>query len=216
MLTIPEEFLLLSHNEKSGAFLVIPDLVLSIALGGAALMDLALRDRIDTDLSKLVLVDGRPTGEKALDLVLDRIREHPEIRSTAEWLDLLRRDGPEIYDLSVARLVERGILRQEAGRILWVFATRRYPLIDGKELQEVKLRIATLLMSNDIPDPRDVVIIALAQACGLLRRVFSESELKRAEPRIEQISRLDLVGQAMRSTMEDLQDVLASAAGRGL
>lgn len=210
MLTVPEEFLLLSHDEKSGSFVAMPDLLWNVALAGAALMDLALRNRIDTDLKQLIIVDKSPTGEKDLDLVLSRLTQDDKARTTVEWLDQLRRDGPEIYDLAVARLIERGILRKQEGRFLWVFSTRRYPLIEGKELQEVKLRIATLLLSDELPDPRDVVIIALAQSCGLLNRVFSATELKTMQPRIEQLAKLDLVGQAMRTTMEELQAALST------
>ena len=90
--------------------------------------------------------------------------------------------APSIEQMAIARLIERGILRQHEGRILWVFETRRYPLIDGKELQEVKKRIADLLLSDEIPDPRDIVIIALAQACGLLAsRVLGKRVAQRAK-----------------------------------
>ena len=59
MLTLPEELLLLAHDEKSGTFIELPDLVLNVALAGAVLMDLALRDRIDMDIKTATVVSGR-------------------------------------------------------------------------------------------------------------------------------------------------------------
>jgi len=211
MLTFAEEFLLLSHDEKSGHFHDPPALILDTALAAAVMMDLALLNRIDTDLDTLILVDKAPTGEKALDHVLSLIVSDPGPHSTTDWLARLRLEGPVLRELSIQRLVERGILREQDGKFLWVFETRRYPLIDEQELQEVKLRIATLLFNDALPDPRDIVIIALADTSGLLRKVFSDAELRRADARIQQIAKLDLIGQAMRATIVELQTALAGA-----
>jgi C4-dicarboxylate-specific signal transduction histidine kinase len=171
-------------------------------------MDLALLNRVDTDVSSLVVLDRSPTGEKILDFALNSIATLPKKTTTLDALDVLRKQGDELERLVIARLIERKILKEVEGRILWVFESRRYPLIDGKELREVKRRIADLLLSDDIPDPRDIVIIALAQACGLLSRVFSESELRSAQNRIEQIAKMDLIGQAMTDMMVELNAAL--------
>src|SRR5579875_3492101 len=205
MLTCAEELLLLAHDEKSGHFANLQDLLMNTAIAGAVLMDLALINRVDTDLKALVVLDRKATGEKLLDFALAAV---PDKTTTIDALDALRKHGASLMDMAIARLCERGILKKQEGRVLWVFESRRYPLIDGKELQEVKKRIADLLLSDEIPDPRDVVIISLAEACGLLRRVFSESELRSADKRIEQISRLDLIGQAMTDMMIELNAAL--------
>jgi hypothetical protein len=208
MLTCAEELLLLAHDEKSGQFVNLQDLLMNTALAGAVLMDLALLDRVDTDVSSFVTLDRSATGEKLLDFALAQVGTLPAKTKTIEALDVLRKQGNELERMGIARLMERGILKEEEGRILWVFETRRYPLIEGKELQEVKRRIADLLLSDDIPDPRDIVIIALAQSCGLLRRVFSDSELRSAQNRIDQIAKMDLIGQAMTDMMIELNTAL--------
>jgi golgi phosphoprotein 3 len=208
MLTCAEELLLLAHDEKSGQFANLQDLLMNTALAGAALMDLALLDRVDTDLRALVVLDRSPTSEKVLDFALNAIGTLPAKTKTIDALDVLRKQGDELEQLVIARLIERGILKEQEGRFLWVFETRRYPLIDGKDLREVKRRIADLLLSDEIPDPRDIVIIALAQSCGLLNRVFSESELRSAQDRIDQIAKMDLIGQAMTDMMIELNAAL--------
>jgi len=208
MLTCAEELLLLAHDERSGQFANLQDLLMNTALAGAVLMDLALANRLDTDLSSLVVLDRSPTGEKLLDFALQSVGTLPARTTTLDGLDVLRKQGNELERLAIARLIERGILKEVEGRILWVFESRRYPLIDGKELREVKRRIADLLLSDDIPDPRDIVIIALAQACGLLSRVFSESELRSAQDRIDQLAKMDLIGQAMTDMMVELNAAL--------
>src|SRR5699024_7373615 len=101
---------------------------------GAVLMDLALTDRTDTDLQKLLLVNAAPLGEPALDHVLAKIAEaNGQERSVRDWIDYLAPEADSIRELSLQRLIDRGILREEEGRFLWVFPTRRYPMVDDKE-----------------------------------------------------------------------------------
>jgi Golgi phosphoprotein 3 len=215
MPTIAEEFLLLSHDEHSGRMLYATQPITQIALVGAVLMDLAFCDRIDTDLQQLMLVDPAPTGEPALDHILGKIVEDKnEQRSIRDWIDRLAPEAERVRELSLQRLIERGILREEEGRFLWVFSTRRYPMVDDKEQTEVKLRIAQLLMSDDIPEARDIAILNLADACGLLHEIFSNQELSRLEERIEQLTRMDLIGQAISATIDELRAALVTVVPR--
>jgi Golgi phosphoprotein 3 len=211
MLTLAEELLLLSHDEKTGHFHKMDDAI--PALAGAVLMELAIRDRIDTDLDKLMLIDATPTGEPVLDIILARMAAESGTHSTGDWVDFLKHNGQEIHDAALDRLIRRGILRREESRVLWVFGTRRYPMIESIEQLEVKLRIVNLLTSDEIPDARDVVIIALAQSCGLLERILSLDELARSQARIDQIVRLDLIGRAVRAAIEHLRAQTVSLTG---
>jgi len=204
MLTFAEELLLLSHDEKTGHFYNMSDAM--PAQAGAVLMELALRDRIDTDLDKLMVIDATATGEPVLDGILAQMVTEPGSHSTEDWLDFLKHNGQEIYDTALQRLIARGILRREESQVFWVFGTRRYPMVENNEQREVKLRIAALLMSDEIPDARDIVIIGLAEACGLLEHIFSKDELERSRVRIDQIVKLDLIGQAIRSAIEHLRE----------
>ena len=88
---------------------------------------------------------------------------------------------------------------------LWVFRARRYPTIDGRIEREVRLRIADVLLSDDIPDPRDVAIICLVDACGFLRDIFSARELERVTPRVEQLRKMDLIGHEVGSVIAEIE-----------
>ena len=78
-----------------------------------------------------------------------------------------------------------------------VSRSRRYPVIDGTSTEEVTFRIMRLLFSEDVPDPRDIVIVSLASAADVFRRILSREELIEAQPRIELIGRMDLIGQSV-------------------
>ena len=44
------------------------------------------------------------------------------------------------------------------------------------------------LFSDDIPDPRDIVIISLASACGVFESILSPDELTQVRERIDFIA----------------------------
>ena len=69
-----------------------------------------------------------------------------------------------------------------------------------------------VLFSDQIPGPRDVAIIGLADACNIFKALLSARELENARPRIDQVRKLDLIGQAMTQTIIDVELLLARAA----
>ena len=212
MLRFAEEIMLLLLDDKDGSFLPIPEWSMQCALAGAVLMDLALDDRIDTDLDSLILVDGKPTGDPLLDPTLERIVASGDVQGARYWVENTASYADEIREAALARLVENGVLSREEDRFLWVFRSRRYPVIDGRAEQEVKLRIMGVLLSDEIPDPRDIVIICLCDACGIFNELLSPRELERARGRIDQVRKMDLIGQAVAKSVWEIQASLAMAA----
>ena len=210
-LRFAEEVTLLMLNDEDGGFVRVPGWSLQCAYAGAVLMDLALENRIDTDVSKLVLIDPTPVGDDLLDPILAQIAETSETHDARHWVEQVADRAEQIRERALDRLVQGGILRREEDRFLWVFQSRRYPIVDGEADREVKLRIMEVLFGNDIPDPRDVVIICLADACGILKELLSARELERASARIEQVRRLDLIGQAVSNAVWDIQSSIALA-----
>ena len=70
MLRFAEEIMLLLLDDENGSFARVPDRLVRYALGGGVLMELALEDRIDTDLDKLVLIDNTPLQDSLVDPTL--------------------------------------------------------------------------------------------------------------------------------------------------
>ena len=214
MLRFAEEIILLMLHDDDGKFAHVPSWSMDRALAGAVLMDLALENRIDTDPENLVLIDSTPVGDSLLDPTLAEIAAG-EQRDARYWVEHTAKKGEQIREEALSRLVGAGILEQHDDRFLWVFRSRRYPLVDGKAEREVKLRIMEVLFSDQIPAPRDVVIIALADACGIFRELLPKRELQQAADRIEQVRKLDLIGRAMAETIHDMEMWLAASRIEG-
>ena len=209
MLRFPEEIILLLLDDEGGNFVRVPEWSMQCALAGAVLMDLALENRIDTDPNQLILVDSTPVGDDLLDPTLARIAEATETHDTRFWIQDTAQRAHQIRERVLERLVNHGILHVRDDTFLWVFQSRRYPVVDGKADREVKLRILEVLFSDEIPDPRDIVIVCLAEACGIFRELLSRRELEHATARIEQVRKLDLIGQAVSQAVWDIETSLA-------
>jgi hypothetical protein len=212
-LTFVEEILLLLLDDESGAMKRVAPNVMELLVAGAILMDLALRGRLDCDLQRLVVVDSTPVGEEILDGPLAEIVEAADEADARTWVVRLSARSKQVQEAALARLVERGILRVEDRSFLWVFGSRRYPMVDDREEREVKLRILDVLLSDRIPAPRDVALICLADASNAFQVILSPQELRHAAARIELVRGFDLIGQAMgRAIQKSVQDIAAATA----
>ncbi|MYF69800.1 MAG: cytochrome P450, partial [Proteobacteria bacterium] len=210
MLRFAEEILILVLDEERGDLAAsLPRRSLDLALAGAVLMDLALEDRIDTDIERLVLVDPTPVNDDILDPILAEIASDGQSRDTGYWLGRIAGRGNHIRRAALARLIERGILRSEAHGLLSmvpsVSRSRRYPPVDGQSVEDARLRIMRVLFSDDVPDPRDVAMIALANACGLFRTILSSEERAQVRDRIDLLKNLDLIGRTMSLAIKGLE-----------
>ena len=210
MMRLAEEFLLLLRDED-GALSRAPEWLVRYALGGAVLMDLALENRIDTDADRLFLIDSTPVGDPLLDPTLAEIARAERDHDALYWVEHATHHADEIRETALARLVDDGVLRLSDDRVLRIFGTRHYPLADEEAEHDLVRRIRETLLSDTIPDPRDIVIVTLADGCGLIGHILSAEEMAGAASRIELVRKLELIGRAFLDAMDV---AVQPAAGR--
>ncbi len=207
---LAEEILLLDRADD-GTMSRAPKWLIRYALGGAVLMDLALENRIDSDVDRLFLIDSAPVGDALLDPMLAEIAGAGESHDALYWVEHATRHADEIRETALLRLVDNGILAKRDDRYLGIFGTQRYMLIRQETGRELAGRIKAALLSSAIPDPKDAVIVTLADGCGLLGEVLSADEMDQAVPRIELLRKMDLIGRAF---LDALELVVQPAAGK--
>ena len=199
-LSLPKELMLMLLNEESGYFHQVPGWELNCAVVGAALAELSLLSRIDTDMESLFLVDETETGSPVLDPILKEIANAPRPRTARYWVERLAPRAESIIDLTLDRLVDLKILEHHDGDF-WTLArsvwqTELYSdSQEGSAGQFIKTRIGKVIFTDEIPDPRDVIIICLVNTCDVFRFIFQLDE--QAEERIEFICKMDLIGRSI-------------------
>ena len=206
---LAEETILLLLDENTGYLIPLPEWKLACVLSGAVLMDLALENRIDTDLEKLVLIDGSHTGDELLDPFLGDIVFETEVRSPQYWVEKLAPRAEEIYEKTLERLAEKGILNFEAGGF-WTLTSKvgssgHYPMAEGAGVEEVRRRVTRVLLNEDeIPDPRDIMIIGLVRTCSGFEHILEEEELERVGERADFIKGMDFIGQSISHAVDSI------------
>jgi hypothetical protein len=210
-LTFTEEIVLLALDDQTGAQLPLPVTALSYGLAGAVLADLAVAGKIDTDEKKLVVLDATPTGDPLLDPWLALIAADKTAYPVAHWLSVLADRQREIEQPALERLIDRGILKRQDKKILWVIGLRRYPTVDGHERTEVRTRLGQLILGEDLPDPRDAILISLLRGCRLTDQIFEGPEFAAREQRLATLAKMDLVGREVASATTEAIVALSTA-----
>ena len=200
MLGSPEELLLLLVDENRDGLIRTLGWTLACTLASAMRMDPALEGRIHTHPERLVLLDARPLDDALLVAVLADIARKDETRDARFWLDRIAEKGEEIRDGALAALVAHAAIEVQDDGFLSLqpcLTPARYYLTLDQESRHVRLRVMGALFSHDIPDPRDIVIISLADASGAFDRLPSAAEMEPLGERIALVSRMDLIGHSV-------------------
>ena len=208
MLSFAEEIYLLALDDTTGKVSSYSDEIsLSYALIGATLCELSFKGKIDNDLEHLIIIDKTPTGNKILDSILSVITETETQMPISYWLKILLSHASETEDLVLSELISKGILKMVDERIFWVFHTRHYPIINNKEITSVETRIRELVLhEGEIPEPHDAVLVSLIQACNLFATILSPKELKRAEKRIQNLAKLNMIGREVVGMLKEIKN----------
>ncbi|MFD0402478.1 GPP34 family phosphoprotein [Kitasatospora sp. NPDC059811] len=210
--TLAEELMLLSLDDKSGA--AKAGTTAGWAVAGGFLADLALAGRVVVDDGRLTVTDRTPTGEPLLDGRLDRLAEWAERKGAgkakpAEWL---AKDQPTAIRDTVQRLCERGLVVEERHRALGLFPVRRYPEADGSVERALRARLAAVVLDGAEPDVRTATLIALLHTARLYKVAFPEQPRKQVEPRFAEIAEGDWAGESVGQAIRNMQAAVAAIA----
>jgi hypothetical protein len=211
MLSMLEEVVLLAVDEKTGGLRSTREFATAYALVGAVFFDLALARRIDTDTEAIRIVDAAPTGNATLDRVLTDMAKRPDLTTVQQWIEELFHRKDDLEGEALRSLISQGILRHEKSKLLWIIDVERFPLVNNRPQQHVKLRLAHTILSDTIPETRDIMLVSLAEPCGLLHYVLSENELAARRARIQMLCNMETISRKVSDAIVSLETSLRQA-----
>ena len=199
--SICEQLLLLGLSEH-GALDRLHEARLDFAIAGASLIDLSFAHRIDSDPSRLFVVDDEPTGDGLLDDVLMQIAKCEHERSISEWVDEIAEFSHEVRRERLRHLSSRAVIANRNGRRQIEFRWRHDPQVDADAVACIREHVMDLLHYDEIPDPEDAALVSLARASGLFDVLLSQQERQRVEPRVLRLAKLDMIGQRVNHALD--------------
>jgi len=108
-LNIPEEIYLLSIDEDGTQHINFKNQKFDVIIGSAVLMELAMRNVIDTDLKYVIPDKLNTTGEIILDQVINEIKEYGGKRPISEWISHISMHGQFFRDEIITSLVGKRV-----------------------------------------------------------------------------------------------------------
>ena len=145
------------------------------------------------------MCDQTPVGDPVVDAVLKRVAGQQKRRKPEWWVEKLR---PGIRDRLLAQLADRGVLRIQPEKVLWVFPVRRYPAIDSRIESAARVRLQYVIVHHGEPDTRTAALASLLNACRLARRTFPDLDRRQLKARMGQLGEGQWTSDAVRKAIQ--------------
>jgi hypothetical protein len=180
---LAEHLLVLLYDPETGRPLVASGKA-DLALGGALLVELAERRRIDltephrvTKNRTVVVVDPTPTGDDVLDESLRRISAQHSARAQV----VLSKIAKDVRGRLLERLAAQGILRSEQTKLVGIVPASAWPAADVQTIEELKRGLRHVLEDQRPPTRQEAAVISLLHAVGAAATVLGDAGLGRRE-----------------------------------
>jgi hypothetical protein len=211
MLSMLEEIVLLAVDENSGTLRSTREFGTAYALVGAVFFDLALAGKIDTDTETVQIIDTKSTGNATLDRVLAHMASRKDLTTVRGWLEEIFQQRDDLEGEALQSLIAQGILRHEKSKLLWIIDVERFPMTDNKPQQHTKLRLANAILTDEIPRTRDIMLVSIAEPCGLLGYVLSEAALSTRRHRIQLLCNMETISRKVTDAILGLEGSMRQA-----
>lgn len=202
---LAEDLLLLLTDDDTGKHLTDPT-SLDYALAGGLLVDLVQIGKVRIveptgrfRSSRVEVLDDAPTDDAIFDTALAKASKgNPR---TPESLVPTLSKGLRAQLL--ARLVERGVLREEKGKVLGIFPTSRWPAGYSSHEAEIRQGLHEVLVLQRTPTEEEAALISILQAINQIPKTLADSSVEKRElrRRAKEIAEREVAGKAVSSAV---------------
>lgn len=210
MLTLPENLLLLMSDDNHGRSAGISPEALSAGFVAAALMELAIRNRIDSDLESVWVTDNSPTGDASIDEVLAQLSAGKFSLEASELIERMTSFGQTIRHAALARLQDRDIVKVKKGLLSLITGHENYFIVDQRPGDELTARLRKILLSDEFPSPREICLLSLTNTLGLTSHIVPNADRTQIESRLATLAKMDLIGQGINGCLDSMFQKLAA------
>lgn len=207
MRTLGEDIVLLAI--KPDGHLSVWD-KLRFALAGSELVRLAAARRVEVVDKRIVLVDSGPLGDPFLAAALADIERSTRPPRATDWVK--RRGRQRLVDEYLARLTDAGVIRTERRKVMGLFTTTRWYVLDIGRQADARSRLDEIARSTGPIDSAQAAFGGLVHAVHLDAALYPGRDGKPARERLKRIARRDATANAVQSAATDAPTWTASDA----
>lgn len=208
MLTLFEALFLLAIHEDKGIIISSIADNLPVSLGGAILAELALTRKIGLkDNQRLELLDASPIDDDILTEALEKFATAEKERKIGYWIDIFSQKPEKLRKRLAKRLAQKELVAQEDDRLTWVIPASTSSGQNASAKYMMKDRMRTLVLTAAQAEQREIALLSLIKASGLLDLIFVKDERKLADRRIHEL----VVGEALKDPAIQTIETIAAA-----
>jgi Golgi phosphoprotein 3 len=172
-LTIAEGLYLIALDDEEGRLLSAAEKKIDAGVLSAFVFELYLLKKITLNEGKVQVVDASGTGNAILDQVLQKLKTGTpfvdQVKNLVHHFTHIQQDLTEL-------LMQRGILKKEATKLLWIPLSERMDNANYAFEQEIRDSLKTIVFKNAKPTPSFVVLMCLIYDCHILDEVFADKD----------------------------------------
>ncbi|WP_339697665.1 GPP34 family phosphoprotein [uncultured Roseivirga sp.] len=209
-LNLIEEFLLIALDDEKGQF-VIDSTHLYFGFAGAILLEMALREKIDVSGDKLKLIHDEYEVEMVINKVIDQIKSSKPLK-LKKWIEVLSKQAKELKEDTLLGLQNKGILRKEEHKILWIIPNNKYPTNDITPENKVRQHLSDVMLRGAKSETRDIMLLSLIDVSDLTKEAFrNKEEYKVVKKKIKEVTQDIKISQSVNKSIREIQAAIMVA-----
>jgi golgi phosphoprotein 3 len=209
-LNLIEEFLLIALDDEKGQF-VIDSTHLHFGLAGAILLEMALREKVDISGENLKLIHDEYEVEMVINKVIDQIKLKPG-KKVKDWIEILAKQAEELKQDTLLRLQNKGILRKEEHKILWVIPNNKYPTSDITPENKVRQRLSDVMLRGAKSKAHDIMLLSLIDVSDLTKEAFrNKDEYAIVKKKIKEVTQDIRISHTINKSIREIQAAIMVA-----
>ncbi|MGW8251862.1 MAG: GOLPH3/VPS74 family protein [Anaerolineales bacterium] len=210
MLTLYDELYLLSIHEDKGTYLKSTADRIKPGLVGAILAELALLGKIQSSENhRLLVVEGSETEDELLNQVLAVLKETDKEHKFSYWINHLSEGLERIRRQMAERMTQQGVLYQDDDHLEWVIPAPLDPELNASSKFWLRQHIRNIVFTQEDVDQRDIALLSLIRACGLLDLIFLKDERRYASRHINEMMVSVAMNSPVAQTIEEIESAIA-------
>ncbi len=172
-LSIAEGFYLIALDDEEGRILAAAEKTVVPGVIAACILELYLLKKIKLDGGNVTVVDTIGTGNGILDNVLKKLQTGPAFIDQVKSMTGKFKDIQE--DLNTL-LAQRGILKKEETKLLWIPLSDRMDNANYAFEQEIRNNLKAIVFKSAKPSPAFTILFSLIDDCNILSEVFRDKD----------------------------------------